>query len=90
MNGDESAFPRLEDLRTTGKRYCAEYSAAGLTKRELFAAMAMQGELAAARDFKPAPEYVAEIGVRCADALLAALERPADPHPAVHNGVEGA
>lgn len=52
-----------------------KYGGEGLTKRELFAAMAMQGELAAARDFKPAPEYVAEIGVRCADALIAALER---------------
>jgi len=44
----------------------------GLTKRELFAAMAMQGMLA--QDDCSSPGYIAEESLKCADALLAALD----------------
>lgn len=45
--------------------------APGLTKRELFAAMAMQGWLAGISDAEP--ELMAKDAVAYADALLAAL-----------------
>ena len=48
-------------------------SSAGLTKRELFAAMAMQG-MCADPDRKGEFEHYAIDAVRMADALLAALE----------------
>lgn len=52
------------------------YVSAGLTKREYFAALAMQG-LCASEDFSGAEEaHVAKISVRQADALLAALAEP--------------
>ena len=51
--------------------------AIGLTKRELFAAMAMQGLVV---DSKAAlfecQELVAHAAVKCADALLAELAKP--------------
>ena len=45
----------------------------GLTKRELFAAMAMQGLLAIDADW--IPDCVATKAARCADALLAELAK---------------
>jgi hypothetical protein len=48
----------------------------GLTKREYFAAMAMQGFIACQEDgFRAHPETIAMIAVQCADALLAELEQ---------------
>jgi hypothetical protein len=47
----------------------------GLTKRELFAAMAMQGM--AAIDAEWIPEYVAGTALRMADALLSELAKKA-------------
>ena len=44
---------------------------AGITKRELLAAMAMQGAIS--RGHSGQPEYWAEVAVRCADCLLAEL-----------------
>ena len=44
----------------------------GLTKRELFAAMAMVGFLVESRD---SAETDAEVAVRAADALIAELEK---------------
>lgn len=49
-----------------------------LTKRELFAAMAMQGIIANSEMFRQAgssPPNIAEHAVRCADALLAELAK---------------
>ena len=48
----------------------------GLTKRELLAAMAMQGLLACPEDFNA--DYMARTAVACADALLAELENNAN------------
>lgn len=45
----------------------------GLTKREYFAAMAMQGYLASYG--RANAEHVAKIAVECADALLTELEK---------------
>ena len=53
--------------------------ASGLTKREHFAAMAMQGFCAL--DGPCTPEQAAYVAVRYADALLAELESPNDPTP---------
>jgi len=48
----------------------------GLTKREMIAMHAMQGELAgSANHSRPDPEDVAHFAVKCADALLKELER---------------
>ena len=46
----------------------------GLTKREYFAAMAMQGLLASSAQRVSAPFSLAPDAVDCADALLAKLE----------------
>jgi hypothetical protein len=48
----------------------------GLTKREYFAAMAMQGEITCQHDeFTGHPDTIAIRAVQCADALLAELEK---------------
>lgn len=48
----------------------------GLTKREIFAMHAMQGELAgSANHSRPEPEDVTSFAVKCADALLKELEK---------------
>jgi predicted transcriptional regulator len=48
----------------------------GLTKREYFAAMAMQGFVAATRyDSDSDIEYFAQIAVQAADALIAELNK---------------
>lgn len=45
----------------------------GLSKRELFAAMAMQGLLASCVHQMPPPSLLARGAMDCADALIAAL-----------------
>lgn len=72
--GNDPAFasPGLYD-ENVGRR---AYEQIGLTKREVFAAMAMQGLLANADEVMGhlTERDVAEVAVRNADALLAALE----------------
>lgn len=75
-NDHQFAYPFFEEINA---RYFAQQ---GLTKRELFAAMAMQGWLAgcgnAYSEFTgPAavPHIAAESAVKFADALLAALSQ---------------
>ena len=63
-NGKESAFPRLSDEYVSHQW--------GLSKREYFAGLAMQGLLAGARVTQP-PLY--EIAVKYADALLKELDK---------------
>lgn len=60
--GEQSAFPALGGL------VC-------LTKRELFAAMAMQGAIAGSQGFLISKAEFAQIGVQQADALLAELAK---------------
>jgi hypothetical protein len=77
MENNEAAFPSSPCLG----RYEPEW---GLTKRELIAAMAMQGMLANSR-FDQGPRLVAEGATQYADALIARLA--ADPvAEGVNNG----
>lgn len=46
-----------------------------LTKRELFAAMAMQGMLSTANGWETNSPAIADIAINSADALLAELEK---------------
>ena len=52
-----------------------EYGHSGLTKREHFAGLAMQGMLAGSNDWSLDVNHCASESVRQADALLAALEQ---------------
>lgn len=65
MSGSDPAFPQKDDIPHDNDW------TTGLTKRELFAAMAMQGLDIASL----APQKVAEWCVEYADALLAELEK---------------
>lgn len=68
--GDDLAFPFVETAAMQG-----ESINFGLTKRELFAAMAMQGFAANPSCSANGERHVAE-AVQWADALLAALAQP--------------
>lgn len=71
-NGDLPASPTVyADLATNGQRelYCDQV---GLSKREQFAAMAMQGLLSC--DNSESSHIAAQRAVECADALLFELE----------------
>ena len=81
MKGTDPVFPVAED-----RKVAADIDwAAGITKRELFAAMAMQAYLTrlqhATTDVgfseggEPYPPDVAEWAVRAADALIAELAK---------------
>jgi hypothetical protein len=71
----DSAFPVQRQLREDGE--VLTYAEIGLTKREYFAAMAMQGILASeSEDYRcPSRQKMAEDAAGCADALLAALAK---------------
>ena len=75
-NDNDPAFPIPHFARPDGR---VDYGLSGLTKRELFAAMAMQGILANPCRQTSTSETYAEAaidGVRYADALLAELAKP--------------
>lgn len=69
-NGNEPAYPMTEDSPRTGPRTWY-----GLTKRELFAAMAMQGVVSADDENNIVAERAAKWSVELADALLAELAK---------------
>lgn len=71
-NGDLPASPISYDARMMAAYTKGE--AIGLTKREYFAAMAMQGLLAKHGDDDYQAEQIAGYAVAHADALLKALE----------------
>ena len=71
MNGHELAFPFVETREMQG-----ESISFGLTKREMFAAMAMQGLCSVPGLFDV--RTMARDAVRCADALLAELAKPTE------------
>lgn len=84
MSGEESAFPeiRTEASYDNGDGPYGETSShGGLTKRELLAAMAMQGMLSHATRYQPhnpgTPwmECMSTEAVNLADALIAELEK---------------
>lgn len=70
MSANENAFP-LHKPRNTD---IPAFTAYGLTKRELFAAMAMQGLFSNPDDRGHVAEY-ARFAVKAADALLAELAK---------------
>lgn len=74
MSANDSAFPTPSEFRDDGALIV--YATPGLTKREFFAAMAMQGSLAG----EPGPHLqsnqLARESVVHADALLAELDKP--------------
>jgi hypothetical protein len=74
MNGNDAIYP----MATEGDGFND-----GLTKRELIAAMAMQGLLANSR-FDQGPRLVAEGATQYADALIERLN--ADPVTEVNDG----
>ena len=79
-NGTFPAFPCDADMTTrdeSGNTIAStRVTTIGLTKRELFAAMAMQG-IVVSEDI-PIPKNVAKWSVQCAVALLAELEKPTE------------
>lgn len=64
----EPAFPTHSFTQPSGDFIWPQN---GLTKREWFAGMALQGFLAANQDIQPAPGRTAEIAFKYADAMLA-------------------
>lgn len=79
-NSEQPIYPIIIEQATS--RYATvpdtilECKSSGLTKREYFAAMAMQGYLASYGPTEPAnSQHVAEKAVECADALLTELEK---------------
>jgi hypothetical protein len=68
VDGQEAAFPVVVNLAMD-----ARVEQGGLTKRELFAAMAMLGLVVAG--WSTDPRSAAELAVKHAAALLAALEK---------------
>jgi len=77
MNGNESAFPIVmvrHNLNGEARHFLDEN---GLTKREYFAGLAMQGILAYGHDADSNmdPAFTARDAVGFADALLAELEK---------------
>ncbi len=83
MNAPQSTDLGNQAAFATPSLYTAEYiersgvihGEPGLTKRELFAAMAMQGTLASIEDSDTwEPAGIASHAVACADALLTALK----------------
>jgi hypothetical protein len=67
-NADIPAMPVIAEYMPDGK---PKTTFVGLTKRELFAAMAMQGILSSGQSV----HYVAGAAIDYAEALLAALEQ---------------
>ena len=71
-NATAGAFPFPHYTRPDGDIHWGEQ---GLTKREYFAAMAMQGMQFSDPQLLRTEENIAEMAVRQADALLAALAK---------------
>jgi len=73
-NADMPAMPVLDEVGMPYNTIPDEDCTIGLTKREYFAAKAMQAMVASA-----SPDEVAALAVHYADELLKALEKTNDP-----------
>ena len=72
--GNEPAFPEMIFVQSgEALEYCTVHSYAGLTKRQYFAGLAMQGLLSCE---STTFECANENAIRCADALLEELSKP--------------
>ena len=69
-NGDQPINPTERPISGGGT-----LQTFGLTKREYFAALAMQGYMANKYTPHHNPEYIADYAVECAEALLSELEK---------------
>lgn len=76
VSGD-SVHPYTRTVRDGG--YMKTITEPGLTKRELFAAMAMQGLLARHGSDDYMPDVIARYATDYADALLAELAKDGEP-----------
>ncbi len=75
-NGKKPAYPRAKQILGSGEDYHEIPAETGLTKRELIAAMAMQGIVAnSATDTVYEPTEVAKAAVEYADSLLTELQK---------------
>jgi hypothetical protein len=74
MNAHLSAFPQTAVMNAGRYDWPDEYGREGLTKRELFAAMAMQGLLADPYT-SGSHQIVADESIKFADALIAELAK---------------
>ena len=84
-NAQQAAFPKQKQILGSGEDYHEIPGADGLTKREYFAAMAMQGMVANPAIMEAltssqlikgnGAERVAEVSVQYADALLNELSK---------------
>ena len=72
-NADLPAMPQNNSETLCQQTGTPHYMHSGLTKREYFAGLAMQGLLA--KDDERAAKYISAQAVENADALLAELER---------------
>jgi hypothetical protein len=73
-NRDEPAFPIVK-TDWPSSNYHKTFSEGGLTKREYFAGLAMQGLCADPKTYSDSEWDIARVSVTIADALLAELER---------------
>ena len=75
-NANSPAMPQTGTLGAENEPSdCADWGGVGLTKREHFAAMAMQGFIAAGVNGMPGRHDLAMLSVEYAGALLAELDK---------------
>lgn len=80
-NGNEAAFPRSE-MSVLNEGFIRHNGRPGLTKREYFAGLAMQGYCAAGEGTWATHESrLAELSVKCADALIKELDSSEGKEP---------
>lgn len=77
-NGNEPAYPAMDFNHRGDGTGQLELRYNGMTKREFFAAMAMQGYMAHQYTPHQNPEEIAEYALKCADALITALTATTD------------
>ncbi len=73
-NGDDLCKAQLNRLNSDGEHFEFEYHDGGLTKREYFAALAMQGFLACSNT-GGSPKEIASYATAYADALIEELNK---------------
>lgn len=74
-NPNDPAYPRSYRKFDQQGQNIEVFASDGLTKREYFAVMAMQGLIMIERDYFPTPEHVAENATKFSDALIAELNK---------------